>query len=154
MGFLALLATDFFFYTAALCTPIGTLCEATGSHRALSLFSSTACFDSVSSVCCNSECCDRSSFISHATSPYLGFESQSRSFFLMTTHINQSIKLYKKYSPLTDRCRGVGRRKKSEKLILTGIRTPDLETWNLKWNYNWHSMLNCSTRSKRSQSTL
>ena len=25
-------------------------------------------------------------------------------------------------------------KKKTEKIALTGIRTPDLETWNLNWN--------------------
>ena len=28
----------------------------------------------------------------------------------------------------------------SQIIALTGIRTPDLETWNLKWDWNWHSM--------------
>ena len=35
----------------------------------------------------------------------------------------------------------VKRRKKSEKIALTGIRTLDLETWNLKWNWNCHRTL-------------
>ena len=46
-----------------------------------------------------------------------------------------------KYSPLIGRCRKLRKGKKSEKMILTGIRTPGLETWNLKWNWNCHSML-------------
>ena len=42
----------------------------------------------------------------------------------------------------------------SQKNALTGIRTPDLESWNLKWNWNCHSVLNCSTGSTRSQTSL
>ena len=41
----------------------------------------------------------------------------------------------------------VERRKKSENIALTGVWTPDLDTWN----WNCHSMLTCSTRSTRSQ---
>ena len=68
----------------------------------------------------------------------------------MTTHINQSInqsiKFFKKYSPLIDRCRKLGEGKKAKKIPVTGIRTPDLETWN--------SMVNDNTRSTCSQTTL
>ena len=55
--------------------------EAIGNHRAPSLFSSTAWFDCVSSVCCNSACCGSSSSTSNSTFPGLGFESHSRQFF-------------------------------------------------------------------------
>ena len=47
---------------------------------------------------------------------------------LINQSINQSIKLFKKYSPLIDRGRKLREWKKSEKIALTGIRTPDLET--------------------------
>ena len=39
----------------------------------------------------------------------------------------------------------------SQKIALTGIRTPDLETWNLQWYWNGHGML---TRSTGSQTRL
>ena len=38
----------------------------------------------------------------------------------------------------------------TKQIAMTGVRTPDLETWN----WICHSMLNCSTRSTRSQTTL
>ena len=62
--------------------------------------------------------------------PDLGLESQSKQFFhatLMTTHINQLIKLFKKYSPLIDRCRKLREGKNRKKLPWLGTRTPDLE---------------------------
>ena len=34
---------------------------------------------------------------------------------------------------------------------MTGTQTPNLETWNLKWKRNCHCMVNCSSRSIRSQ---
>ena len=34
----------------------------------------------------------------------------------------------------------------SQKIAMTGVRTPDLETWNLRWKWN--------TRSTRSETTL
>ena len=45
----------------------------------------------------------------------------------MTTHFNQSIKLFKKIFSIDWPLQKVGRRKKSEKIALIGIRTPDLE---------------------------
>ena len=99
-------------------------------HRALSLFSSTAC-------------CAISSSIWNSTFPGLGFESQSRQLCdvtPMTTHINQSIKFFKQIFSIDRPLQKVGRRKKTEKNALTGVRTPDLETWNLKWNWNCHSV--------------
>ena len=56
----------------------------------------------------------------------------------MTTRINQSVKLFKKYSPLIDRCRKLGGGKKAEKLPWLGFRTPDLEIWNLMWKWTWN----------------
>ena len=44
----------------------------------------------------------------------------------MTTHINQSIKLFKKYSPLIDRCRKLGKGKKAKKLPWLGFEP---QTW-------------------------
>ena len=107
---------------------------------------STAWFDRVSSVCCNSAYCASSS----STFSRSGVRIPVKAIFcdvtpMTTTHINQSIKLFKKYSPLIDRCRKLGEGKKSKKLILTGIRTPDLETWNLQWNWNCHSTLKRKT---------
>ena len=96
----------------------------TRSHRALSLFSSTAC-------------CGNSTSTSNSTFSRYGVRIPVKATFCdvtpMTTHINQSKKFFKKYSPLTDRRQKVGRRKKSEKKILTGVRTPDLERWDLTW---------------------
>ena len=46
----------------------------------------------------------------------------------MTTHTDQSIKLFKKIFSIDWPLQKVERRKKSEKIILTGIRTPGLET--------------------------
>ena len=57
---------------AAEWKPIGTLYEAMGCHRALSLFSSTAC-------------CGTCSSLSNSTFPGLGFESLSRQF-----HVSRS----------------------------------------------------------------
>ena len=45
----------------------------------------------------------------------------------MTTHINQSIKLFKKYSALIDRCRTLGEGKNPKKIISTGILTLNLK---------------------------
>ena len=69
----------------------------------------------------------------------------------MTTHTNQSKKLLTKISSINQPLQKVGRRKSTEKRILNRIRTPDLEAWNLKLNWNRHSMLNCSTRCRRRQ---
>ena len=113
--------------------PIGTLCEAKG--------------------------CASASSTSNSMFPGLGFESQSRQLFcmwlqwqliLINQSIDQSIRLFKKHSPLIDRGRKLEEGKKPKKWFLTGIRTPDLETWN----WNCHSTLNCSTHSTRSQTTL
>ena len=70
---------------SSLWTLIGALCEAIGNHRALPLFSSTAWFDCVSSLCCNSPYCASSSSSSTSNSTFqgLGFESQSRQLFVM-----------------------------------------------------------------------
>ena len=62
----------------------------------------------------------------------------------MTTHFNQSIKLFKKYSPLIDRWRKLRRGKKPKKWFWLGFRTPDLETWGLKGNWNCHGVVDCS----------
>ena len=77
------------------------------NHTALSLFSSTAH-------------CGSSSSTSNSTFPGLGFESQSRQLFVMWLQwqlipINQSIKLFNKYSPLIDRCKKLGEGKKAKK---------------------------------------
>ena len=93
------------------------------------------------SVCCSSAYCGSSCSTANSTFPGLGFEILVKAIFRMTTHINQSIKLLKKYSPLIGRCTKLGEGKDSEKFALTGIRTPDLETWNLMWNWNCHSTL-------------
>ena len=95
----------------------------------------------------NSTCCDSSSSISDSNSTFSrsGVPTPVKTIFCdatpTTTHINQSTKLFKKYSPLIDRCRKFGEEKKEKKIASTGIRTPDLETWN----WNCHSTLNCST---------
>ena len=109
-------------------------------------------------------CCDSSSSISNSTFPGLGFESQSRQLFVLWLQwqlilINQSInrKSYSKNSLhwLTVR-RKLGEGKKRKKDLDWDLNprpgTPDLETWNLRWN--WHNILNCSTRSTRCQTTL
>ena len=73
--------------------------------------------DCGSSVCCHTVAVPVPHQIS--TFPGLGFESQSRQFVCgvtpMTTHINQSIKLFKKYSPLIDRCWKLREEKKRKK---------------------------------------
>ena len=97
--------------------------------------------------------------------PGLRFEPQSRQFHvsrsgvqipvkaifsdvtLMTTHVNQSMKVIQKIFSIDWPLQKVERRKKSEKKILNEIWTPDLETWNLMWNWNCHSMVNCSTQT-------
>ena len=68
-----------------------------------------------------------------------GVESQSRQCFCDVNRnensyqsINQSIKLFRKIFSIDWPLRKFGRRKKSEKIATTGIRTPDLETEN--WN--------------------
>ena len=88
------------------------------NHRALSLFSSAAC-------------CGRASSTTHSTFPGLGFEPQSRHFFVMWLQwqlisINQWIKLFKTYSPLIDRCRKLGEGKKAKKLPRLGFGP---QTW-------------------------
>ena len=126
---------------------MGTLCQAIGNHKALSLFLSTAWFDCVSNVCCNSAYCASSKF------PGLGFESQSRSFFQVffpfPNFLQRSTNGEYFSNDFVDWLIWVVIGVTSQKIALTGIRTPDLETWNLKWNWNWHSMLHCSTRSTR-----
>ena len=108
-------------------------------HRALPLFSSTAC-------------CGTSSSISNSMFPGLGFESQSRQLHVsrsgvrvpvkaifrdgtpMATHINQSIKLFKKYSPLIDRGRKLGKgKKKPKKWSWQGFEPQTWKMWNLMW---------------------
>ena len=109
-----------------------------GNHRALSLspLQSGASFDS---VCCSST--------SNSVFPGLGFESQSRFFwfFSFSTFCNgQSMEnVFSKN--FIDWLIWVVIGVTSQKTALTGIRTLDLETWNLKWK--WNCVLNCSTRS-------
>ena len=64
----------------------------------------------------------------------------------MTTHINQSKKLLENILHWLTVAESWERMKKTEKLPWLGFRTPDLETWNLKWNWNCHGVLNCRTR--------
>ena len=79
----------------------------------------------------------------NSTFPGLGFESQSRQLFGMWFQwqlilINQSIdKVIHKIFSIDWPLQKVGRREKSGKKILTGIRTPDLETWNWKCHVCW-----------------
>ena len=132
--------------------------EAISNYRALSLHFSTAWFDCVSSVCFNSACCGSSNSISNYTFPGLEFESQSRSFFsvffLLPTFCHgrsmEIIFLHNFIDWLTQVVIGVT----SQKIASTGIRTPDLETWNLMWHWNCRNILHCSTRLTRSQTSL
>ena len=123
------------------------------------LSSSTAMLDCVSSVCCNSPYYSSSSSLSHSTFPGLGFESQSKQFFsvffpflkFLQWSINGE---YFLMALLIDRLIWVVIGITPYRIALTEVRTPDLETWNLKWHWNCHNMLNDSTRSTRSQTTL
>ena len=112
--------------------PIGTLCEAIDSHRTLSLSFSTAW--------CDQAWVSRSGVRIPIKAIFRFFSSPN---FLQQS-INGEYFLNNSFDWLIRVAIGVT----SQKMALTGIRTPDLETWNLTWNWNWHSMLNCSTRSK------
>ena len=50
------------------------------------------------------------------------------------THINQSRKLFKKYSPLIDRCKKLVEGRKAKKRSRLGFEPQDLETGNLQCN--------------------
>ena len=103
---------------AAKWTLVGTLCEATG------IIGRLPCCPLQRTVAVPSS-------ISNATFPGLRFESQSRQFFVMWLQwqlisINQSMKLFRKYSPLIDRCRKLGEGKKAKKLPRFGFEP---QTW-------------------------
>ena len=75
-------------------------------------------------------CCGSSTSTSQFTFPGLGFESPVKAIFCdgtpMTTHIHQSKKLFKKYSPLIDRRTKLGEGKKAKNLPRLGLEP---QTW-------------------------
>ena len=127
-------------------------------HRALSLFSSTAWLDCVSRACAAIQRIVAvpvpnhiSRFQAWGSNPLVEAIFSLFSFSQLSATVNQRrIFLNNFIDWLIWVVIGVT----WQKIALTGIRTPDLETWNLKWKWNCHSMLNCSTRSTRSQATL
>ena len=68
----------------------------------------------------------------------------------MTTHTNQSIKLFKNILHWLNVAQS-WEKEKNRKNCLDWIWAPVLETWSVMWNWNCHRMLNCSTCSTRSQ---
>ena len=92
-------------------------CQTIGSHRALSLSSSTAWFwlhvETVLQFSIQWQ------FQFHVSRS--GVRIPVKAIFCdvtrMTTHINQSIKFFKKYSPLIDRCRKLGEGKKRKSCL-------------------------------------
>ena len=113
--------------------PLEHFFEATGNHKAFSFFSSTVWVSlRVERVLPFSILRQIKFHVSRS-----GVRTPVKAIFSdvpsMTTHINQSIdKVNQKTFSIDWPLQKVGRRIKSEKKILTGIRTPDLETWSFQ----------------------
>ena len=113
-------------------------------------FPSTAWFDYVSNV---SAYRGSSSSISNSTFPGLGFESQSRQFFFVFPSLNflqRSINGEYFLNNFIDWLIWVVIEVTSQKMALTGVRTPNLEKWI--WNGTGTATPRC--RGKHRESAL
>ena len=138
---------------AAQWTPMGTLCETIGNQRALSLFSlHSVVWLPVERVSIPWQFQFHFKFHVSRSGVWIPVKIFFR-FFSSPNFLPRSINGEYFLKNFIDWLIWVVIGVPSQKVSLTGIRTPDLETWNLKWKWDCHSMLNCSTRSTRSQSS-